>query len=66
MAVSRHKKEPAFIYTSKCCGASASKPPCERSEADRRDRKFSESPLGTWVCAACGMSCKVDRRKNQK
>lgn len=63
---SRPAKEPVFIYNSKCCGATTTKTPCERSEADKIARKFSECPLGTWVCGACGMSCKVDRRKNKQ
>lgn len=46
---------PTFIYTSKCCGASVTKEPCVRS-----------GTLGTWVCGACGMSCKVDRHKKLK
>jgi hypothetical protein len=50
-----------FVYTSKCCGATATKTPCARTKEDKKAGTFSESCLGTWQCPACASKCKVTR-----
>ena len=48
-----------FVYTSKCCNATATKKPCVKPK-DKED--FAS--LGTWKCPSCGKKCSVTRTKN--
>lgn len=57
-------KTPVFVYDSVCCNVPAKKEPCVRSEADKKEKKFSASTLGSWRCNKCAKKCKVTRRKN--
>lgn len=43
-----------FEYTSKCCGAKATKPACEKTDKHM-------ATLGTWNCTKCGRKCSVNR-----
>lgn len=58
--------EPIFLYLCECHNERAKKTPCERKAADRADRKFSESTLGTWRCSITGHKTKVKRVRNIK
>jgi hypothetical protein len=57
--------EPVYNYLCICHGQQATKPPCERKSEDREERKYSESPLGTWRCSVTKRKCKVTRHKNK-
>lgn len=59
----KEQAAPIYTYTSKCCEAPATKPPCERSREDRRENKFSRAGLGHWRCTKCAAGCKVKRSK---
>ena len=52
-----------FSYTSICCGVGATKPPVERSAADKAENNYSTCGLGKWHCDKCGKNCKVKRSK---
>ena len=60
--------KPVFTYTSACCGASATKPPCEkvRSTGKKRKGETEFSSLGHWSCSNCGKGCKVTRSKRKQ
>ena len=61
----RKRGEPAFLYYCTCHeDMRATKVPCERRMEDLAEKKFSESPLGTWRCAITNRKCKVRRVKN--
>ena len=55
------EKKPKFIYKSVCCNVVATKPPCERTEEERREHKFGKAGLGKWDCTKCGKRCVVTR-----
>lgn len=57
--------EPVNTYLCLCHDQQATKPPCERKAEDRAERKYSESPLGTWKCSVNGRKCKVRVTKNK-
>ncbi len=56
------RSAPKFLYHCKFHGEKATKTPCERGHEDRKEAKFSESPLGTWRCSVTRKKCKVERR----
>ena len=62
LKVPTKRRAPKFLYLCKCHGEKATKTPCERNGDDRKEGKFSESPLGTWRCPVTRKKCKVDRR----
>lgn len=65
--VARVKRgEPVYLYLCDCHNERAKKNPCERSAADRAERKYSESTLGKWHCSVTGRKTKVKRVRNVK
>ena len=58
------KKGPVNVYLSKCCNASATKEPCERSKEEIAKREFGQHSLGTWRCGACHKVAAVTVHKN--
>lgn len=58
---------PRFEYTSVCCKATATKPPCVVPDGTRFASNgvsledVDPSSLGTWRCGSCGKVCSVTR-----
>lgn len=58
--VIRNVTNPVYQYTSVCCQADGTKPPCVKP----RDKKDSlVNSLGHWRCTACRKPCSVTRHK---
>ena len=59
------KSGPVFGYTSVCCSAPATKPPCgtrtPMKDAESGKMKDKVSGLGRWRCSGCRKACKVTR-----
>lgn len=59
------RDEPVNDYLCLCHDVKATKTPCERKDEDRRERKYSESPLGTWRCSVTNRKAKVRVKKHK-
>ena len=55
------KGSPVNVYTSQCCNAPATKPPC--LYLGMRAKEAGTQGLGSWRCSACHKPCKVSRAK---
>lgn len=60
-----NRQDPVNDYLCLCHDVKATKTPCERNADDRRDRKYSESPLGTWRCSVSNRKCNVRVKKHK-
>jgi hypothetical protein len=55
------KGKPVFVYTSQCCSATATKPPCVF--LGMRAKESGNQGLGSWRCSSCHKSCTCTRAK---
>ena len=53
--------KPVFAYTSTCCQAQATKPPC--LYLGMRAKESGNQGLGSWRCSACHKPCTCTRSK---
>jgi len=57
------KGSPVYSYTSQCCNAPTTKPPCQY--LGMKSKEAGTQGLGSWRCTACHKVCKVGRAKCQ-
>jgi hypothetical protein len=55
------KGSPVNVYTSLCCNAVATKPPCQY--LGMKSKEAGTQGLGTFRCTACRKVCKCSRSK---
>jgi hypothetical protein len=56
------KGSPVYSYTSQCCNAPATKPPC--LYLGMKSKEAGTQGLGSWRCTGCHKPCKCTRKKN--